>query len=129
MPLPDSRRSLSQAHRKFSPKPKQAARAKKSGAGRGTCSPVFLFSHYMGSGLTNRVVLVTGAFGGIGQQVARVFVQEGARCILHFGKHGERARSLARALDADCIVIGADLTSELDVKQLFAEAEAKAGPV
>ncbi len=83
----------------------------------------------MDSGLTNRVVLVTGASGGIGQQVARAFVQEGARCILHFGKHGDRAHTLARELDAGCIVIGADLTNELDVKQLFAEAETKAGPV
>jgi 3-oxoacyl-[acyl-carrier protein] reductase len=83
----------------------------------------------MDTGLTNRLVLLTGASGGIGQQVARVLINEGARCILHFRNHGEEARALARELGPGCLPLGADLTSETDVQRLFADAEAAMGPV
>jgi len=83
----------------------------------------------MNTGLANRLVMVTGASGGIGQQIVRAFVQEDARCIVHFREHADEARALARGLGTGCIPLGADLTNEDAVKNLFAEAEAAAGPV
>ncbi len=82
----------------------------------------------MDTGLAQRVVMITGASGGIGQQVARVFAGEGARCILHFNQHGEEARALARELPG-CLALGADLTDEGEVGRLFAEGEGAVGPV
>src|SRR5207237_888864 len=83
----------------------------------------------MDTHLTDRVVLVTGASGGIGGDVVRAFVREGARGVAHFGEHGERAAQLARELGGQCVPLGADLTLEAEVERLFAEIEAGMGPV
>jgi 3-oxoacyl-[acyl-carrier protein] reductase len=83
----------------------------------------------MNTGLTQRVVLVTGASGGIGGAVVRAFVAEGARVVAHFHRHADRAHQLAAELGPGCIALGADLTNEAAVAQLFAEAEAALGPV
>jgi 3-oxoacyl-[acyl-carrier protein] reductase len=128
MPLLGLRMSLSHAHRKFSAKPKQAARVKNVEHVDIRAHATFPL-HYMDTGLAHRLVLVTGASGGIGQQVARAFVREGARCILHFHEHGDEARALARELGPGCVPLGADLTNEGAVQRLFSEAEAAAGPV
>jgi 3-oxoacyl-[acyl-carrier protein] reductase len=83
----------------------------------------------MDTQLANRVVLVTGASGGIGGELVRAFVQEGARVVAHFSEHGERAQALAEELGASCVPLGADLTLEAEVERLFAEIEAGLGPV
>ena len=82
----------------------------------------------MDTGLANRVIMVTGASGGIGQEVARAFVREGARVIAHFHRRADHARALARELGSACLALGADLTREAEVERLFAEAEAALGP-
>jgi NAD(P)-dependent dehydrogenase (short-subunit alcohol dehydrogenase family) len=79
--------------------------------------------------LRQRVVLVTGASGGIGQEIVRAFVREGARVLAHFGRHGERAQALAQELGPSCIPLGAELTCEDEVQRLFAEGAAQHGPV
>src|SRR3954470_24298017 len=83
----------------------------------------------MDAKLSNRVVLVTGASGGIGSETVRAFVAEGARVVAHFSEHGDRAKALAHELGAACVPLGADLTLEADVERLFAEIEAGLGPV
>jgi 3-oxoacyl-[acyl-carrier protein] reductase len=83
----------------------------------------------MDTGLTNRVVMVTGASGGIGGEVVRAFVREGARVAAHFGRHSERAEALALELGPACLAVGADLTVEAEVDRLFREAESRLGPV
>ncbi|HZT80504.1 MAG TPA: SDR family NAD(P)-dependent oxidoreductase [Gemmataceae bacterium] len=83
----------------------------------------------MDTGLHNRVVLVTGASGGIGGAVVPAFVREGARVVAHFGEHADRAAALHQELGAACVPLGADLTLEAEVERLFAEIEAGLGPV
>jgi 3-oxoacyl-[acyl-carrier protein] reductase len=82
----------------------------------------------MDTGLANKVVLVTGASGGIGRTVVRAFAAEGARVIAHYRRSAAVAEGLAREL-AHCIALQADLAVEADVDRLFAAAEAKLGPV
>jgi 3-oxoacyl-[acyl-carrier protein] reductase len=83
----------------------------------------------MESKLSNRIVLVTGASGGIGSELSRAFVAEGARVVAHYNEHGETVRDLAEELGAACVPFGADLTLEADVDRLFAEIETGLGPV
>jgi 3-oxoacyl-[acyl-carrier protein] reductase len=83
----------------------------------------------MESKLSDRVVLVTGASGGIGGELVRAFVAEGARVVAHFNEHADPVRELAKELGAACVPLGADLTLEAEVERLFAEIEAGLGPV
>jgi 3-oxoacyl-[acyl-carrier protein] reductase len=83
----------------------------------------------MDSDLARRVVLVTGASGGIGGEVVRAFVREGARVAAHYGRNAERALALAQELGPACVALGADLTREAEVERLFAETESRLGPV
>ena len=73
----------------------------------------------MDAKLSNKVVLVTGASGGVGGDLARAFVSEGARVVAHFSNQPKRAEELAHELGASCVPFGADLTLEAEVERLF----------
>ena len=74
----------------------------------------------LNSELTGKVVLVTGASGGIGSAIARQFVREGAKLVLHYRRGRTPAMALRRELKGtQALVCGADLSSELQVKRLF----------
>jgi 3-oxoacyl-[acyl-carrier protein] reductase len=83
----------------------------------------------MDSNLVNRVVLVTGASGGIGSEIVRAFHAEGARVIAHYGGQPAPAQKLAAELGDRCLALGADLTSETDVDQLYRLAGQAFGPI
>src|SRR5262249_52736583 len=73
---------------------------------------------FMDTDWAGRGVLVTGASGGIGGEVVRAFVREGARVVAHHATHPERALALAAELGPACIPLGADLTREDEVRRL-----------
>lgn len=83
----------------------------------------------MNAGLENRVVLVTGASGGIGQELVRAFFREGSRVVAHYGVHEDRAQALVAELGSRCHILGANLTCEAEVDRLFLEIERRLGPV
>jgi NAD(P)-dependent dehydrogenase (short-subunit alcohol dehydrogenase family) len=85
-------------------------------------------------GLRDRVVLITGAGGGVGPTLARAFVAEGAAVALqHRGGHsGDRAAETADAITADggrAIRVEAELGSEPEVEAMVAEVAERLGPV
>jgi 3-oxoacyl-[acyl-carrier protein] reductase len=83
----------------------------------------------MDAELKNRVVLITGASGGIGGEIVRAFHAEGARVVAHYGSQPRVAQELARELADNCTALGADLTNESEVASLFARATSLWGPV
>jgi len=76
----------------------------------------------MDTGLADKIVLITGASGGIGQAAARAFAAEGARLVLHGYRHMAALEELQKELETESLVIRADLTREDEVKGLFQQA-------
>lgn len=71
-------------------------------------------------GLKDIHVLVTGASGGIGIEIARDFLQLGAKVSAHYNT---TPRELSQINSAHLTTIQADVTKESDIKALFATAE------
>jgi 3-oxoacyl-[acyl-carrier protein] reductase len=75
----------------------------------------------MNTNLTGKVILITGASGGIGSAIARSFAAEGAKLVLHYHRNLAGARELQRELaTAEPLLVRADLTKESQVRHLFA---------
>ena len=82
----------------------------------------------MRSGLKDKVILVTGASGGIGAGTVRLFAAEGARLVLHYHTRKREVVRLQRQLSGSrSVAISADLTREEEVTALFAQAGAAFG--
>lgn len=84
----------------------------------------------MNTDLRDKVVLVTGASGGIGSAIARAFGEEGARVVLHAHSGKDRALRLAGELaPSETLVVAGDLRREPAVKRVFAAAVKRFGRV
>lgn len=84
----------------------------------------------MDTGLSGRVVLITGASGGLGSELVRGFAGERARVVIHYHRRRDAATALAHEFPpAEHVVVGADLTREDDVVRLWREGEGQLGPI
>ena len=96
----------------------------------------------METGLAGKVVVITGAAGGIGSAIAAQFASEGANLVLHYRSSGANAEALQRELTrsasatarslnktAESSVLRADLTKETDVRRMFEKTLKRFGRV
>ena len=71
--------------------------------------------------LRGKRVLITGASGGIGREMVRAFVEEGAEVVAHCNRNRSGLEQLATELGSASIEIAqADLADETQVRQMFA---------
>jgi 3-oxoacyl-[acyl-carrier protein] reductase len=84
----------------------------------------------METNLKNKVVLITGAAGGIGSEMVKSFAKENCKLVIHYRNSKENAEKLASELPKNSYtLIQADLSSEKDVISLFSQAEKELGPI
>jgi len=86
----------------------------------------------METGLNGKTVLLSGASGGIGSEIARMFDSEGANLVLTYlaDERGKKEiKDLEETLKGNFISVPADLTKEEQVEGLFAKADEKFGRI
>jgi 3-oxoacyl-[acyl-carrier protein] reductase len=84
------------------------------------------------STLHQKVVLVTGASGGLGAAISREFAKAGAKLIVHFAGNQEPADKLVSEIKqagGEAIAIRADVRKSAEVKGLFEKAIAQFGRI
>ena len=75
----------------------------------------------------DKVCVVTGAAGGIGEAIARRYAKEGAKGVVVADRDAGRLESVAK--DIKGIAVACDVAKEADIRHLIAEAERHYGPV
>jgi 3-oxoacyl-[acyl-carrier protein] reductase len=81
--------------------------------------------------LTDRIVLVTGAGGGLGKHIAGCFARSGATVIVN-DLNAAAADQVATELNSEglkALAVAADITNEADVDELFTKVEAQLGQI
>ncbi len=78
--------------------------------------------------LSNKVVVITGAAGGIGKAIAKAFIAEGARVAIADLKT-EAAEATAKELGAHAFAITMDVTNEKSVNDGIAEILKRCGNI
>ncbi|KAK1224797.1 hypothetical protein PQX77_012281 [Marasmius sp. AFHP31] len=82
-------------------------------------------------GLNDSHILVTGASGGIGLEIVKVFLDQGAQVTAQYNTSPASLQALAssRPESSKLHIVQADLSSETSVQSLFASAVAAFGPI
>ena len=84
------------------------------------------------NGLTNQVVLITGASSGIGAAAARAFGRAGARVVVHYRSQSDAATTVVEQIEADGGVAcreAADVTDSAQIDALVARVIARFGRI
>lgn len=75
---------------------------------------------------SNKTVLITGATGGIGRQIALRFAREGWDILCHYFSSEEKAKKLKRLInkyDVNCHLLKANLSSKNQLRKFIDELE------
>lgn len=83
----------------------------------------------MSAELSDRVVLLTGASGGIGSVTATLLLERGAHVIAHYGTHREGAEDAAAIAPERALLVQADLADPDATRELWQHAMAWRGRV
>lgn len=75
----------------------------------------------------DKVCVVTGAAGGIGEAIARRYAGEGAKAVVVADRDEARLAKVAR--DIGGLAVSGDIGQEAEVRRLIAEAEKKYGEI
>lgn len=81
--------------------------------------------------IRGKVVCITGATGGIGNEIARAFAREGARLVLS-GRNAAALEAIAAELKhrgTDVLTVTSDVTVPADIERLVAEATQAMGGI
>lgn len=76
----------------------------------------------MSTELSDRVVLLTGASGGIGSVTATLLLERGAHVIAHYGSHREGAEDGCAVAPERALLVQADLTDPAATRELWRTA-------
>ena len=84
----------------------------------------------MNTELKDKVVVITGASGGIGGAIARRFADEGAKLVLHYRRNRKQVEALQHELPkTETLLVRGDLSKESDARHLFDAAVKRFGRV
>ena len=84
------------------------------------------------STLNQKIVLVTGASGGLGAEISREFAKAGAKLIVHFAGRQEPADKLVAEIKqagGEAVAIQADVRKAAEVKSLFDSTSVNRAPI
>jgi 3-oxoacyl-[acyl-carrier protein] reductase len=73
--------------------------------------------------LNKQLVLITGASRGLGEALARTFVDQGSKVIINYHQSETKAVELAQELGDNALAIGADVRIKADMERLVQTAE------
>ena len=79
--------------------------------------------------LNNKHVIITGASGGIGTEIVRLFLAEGAKVTAHFNTTNSTLQEFVTSFPDNFYMISADLRHEEEVHKLFSQATKKFGKI
>jgi len=70
--------------------------------------------------LSNKVAVITGSSGGIGEAIARSYASEGASVVITYSTKRKEAESIAEQIGAE-LVLHLDVRDRLSIKKVFKE--------
>ncbi len=82
--------------------------------------------------LTDKVVLITGASGGLGRELAVTYGRQQACVVVHYRRHKEAAEVVAQSVEAvggEALTVGADLADRASVEAMVNEIKKEWGGV
>ena len=82
----------------------------------------------MSNALTGKTVIITGASSGIGEATARLLAREGCKLTLA-ARSADKLEALANELQADCLVVRADMTEPADIAAMTERTQARFGRI